>query len=117
MNQATAILSIAGLRSLRHRLAAALHCMVSFTILLLTVGCCEGRPVLGSMEDNGADEVIAVVQRAQCFQAAPVHGEEPVFTAHHRKPSAQMVRSAMLEAEQPLDGHRYANGLNAPLRQ
>jgi len=102
--------------AVRRAFTAVVHCLMSLTVALVSIGCCEGKPLLGSMEDNGADEVIVVVNRLQVFQLARSHAEEPVFTGHHRKPSAQVVRSISAEDESPLEGHRYSNGLNAPMR-
>jgi hypothetical protein len=104
------------LRDLPRKFVAAIRCLSTLTVLLLTLGCCEGKSLLGGAEDNGADEAIVLVQRPQSFEHVPSPSEEPVFTGHHRKPSAQVVRSISLEDESPLEGHRFSNGLNAPLR-
>lgn len=101
---------------LRRKFVAAIHCFVTVVVLLFTLGCCEGKPLLGGMEDDVVDEAIVLVQRPQSFEPTSGPREEPVFTAHHRKPSAQVVRAVSLEDESPLEGHRFSNGLNAPLR-
>jgi hypothetical protein len=107
--------AIRKLRDLPRKFVAAIRCLSTLTVLLLTLGCCEGKSLLGGAEDNGTDEVIVLVQRPQSFEHSPSPSEEPVFTGHHRKPSAQVVRSISLEDESPLEGHRLSNGLNAPL--
>jgi hypothetical protein len=116
MGQRETSSAIRKLRDLPRKFVSAVRCVVTLTVLLLTLGCCEGKSLLGGAEDNGADEAIVLVQRSQSFEPSPSPCEEPVFTGHHRKPSAQVVRLISLEDESPLEGHRFTNGLNAPLR-
>ena len=97
------------------RLQCLMRYVVTAAVVLFTLLCADGKLSLSGFE-LGTEEIVAVVQVAQPFQARPRHVSEPVYTAHQHLRVLQVVRSIADSQASPIDGHRLANGLNAPLR-
>ncbi len=104
---------------LHHHLTRRLHPAVRYVVTAAAVFfallCSDGKLSLSGFE-LGSEEIVAVVQVAQPFQARPRHASEPVYTAHHHPRAQHVIRSIANVAASPMVGHRLANGLNAPLR-
>jgi hypothetical protein len=104
---------------LRRRMTLRLHQILRYVVtaaaMLFALVCSDGKLSLSGFE-SGSEEVVAVVQVAQPFQAWPRHVSEPVCTDHHHTRVLHVVRSLAESESNPTAGHRLANGLNAPLR-
>jgi hypothetical protein len=97
------------------RTRCAIHYAITAAAVLFTFICADGKLSLTGFE-SGSEDVAAVVQVAQPFQARPRHVSEPIYTAHHHASGMQVDRSIADSDIGPLQGHRLPNGLNAPLR-
>ncbi len=102
-------------RRIVSRLRRATRYAITMAAVLFTFICADGKLSLTGLE-LGSEDVAAVVQVAQPFQARPRHVSEPIYTAHHHASGIQVDRSIADSDIGPLRGHRLPNGLNAPLR-
>ncbi len=96
------------------RVRRAIHRAAAVIALVMAFGCSEVKLFAADAESD-CEGKIEMLQAAQPHVARPRHVSEPVYTAHHHQRQLCVAHSISDAEASPVEGHRLANGLCAPL--